>query len=439
VFDSIERFKLKVFDSIEHFINILHLLINMEKEEIRKIIFDQKENFEKTEDYFKRDIDLDKYINTEPIIIISGIRRAGKSTLLKIIKNKININNENNYLYLDFSDDRLNNFTIDDFQKTYEIYLENYNKGKKYFFFDEIQYIKGWEKFVNRLYEKEKIKIFITGSNSSLLSSEISSVLTGRNKVITLYPLSFKEYINNKIDLIKPSTKINLQINQLFEEYFKLGGFPYVLRTKDSDILKEYYTNIVYKDIIVRKKIRQIKEINVGQILSYNKILKHSKIKSTSTIKNFIEYLNEVFLIFTISKYGSSIRKQNQNPKKTYFIDTGILNKINTLSTENKGWLLENIIFLELLRNNHDIFYYKKESECDFLVKEGLKITKAIQVTYYLTNKNKEREINGLIDAMKNHNLKEGIIITREQQETINLNEYKIKVIPVWKWLLNID
>lgn len=417
----------------------------MEKNLLKKIILDQQESFNKEEKYFKREINLEKYMSSEPIIIISGVRRSGKSTLLKIIRDRLN-KKETAYLYLDFSDDRLNDFKLEDFQIVYEIFLEEYKNNQKVFFFDEIQYIKGWEKFVNRLYEKEKAKVYVTGSNSSLLSSEISTVLTGRNKVIKLYPLSFKEYIqNNDINLKKITTKEEIKINKLYQEYENIGGFPYVLRTKDTDILSEYFTNILNKDIIIRKNIRQVKEIkeiilyltnNVGQIISYKQIINNSKIKSTSTVKNFIDYFSEVYLLFTLSKYDSSIRKQIQNPKKIYFIDQGLVNKINLSNTENKGWLLENIVYLELIKKEKEVYYHKNNTECDFIIKSGKNITHAIQVTYYLSDKNKEREVKGLVSAMKHYNLKKGTIITRDKEEKIKIENYEIDVIPIYKWCL---
>ncbi|MFA7709413.1 MAG: ATP-binding protein [archaeon] len=421
------------------------------KEELKKIILDQKESFNNNQEYITRDLSLSEYISTDPIIIISGVRRCGKSTLLKIIKNKILKNKDLNYLYCDFSDERLNSLTITDLQNIYEIFLEKYESGKKYFFFDEIQYVVGWEKFVNRLYEKENAKIFITGSNGSLLSSEISTVLTGRNKVLELYPFSFKEYIaarKETIDINNLSTKENIELNKYFDDYFNIGGFPYVVNTNDTQILKEYYTNIIYKDIIVRKKIRQVKEIkeiisflsnNIGQIISYNKIIANSKIKSTSTIKNFIDYLNEAYILFTLSKYDKSIRKQIQNPKKSYFIDIGMVRKISVNFSENNGWYLENIVFLELLRKHKEIYYYKnnKNQECDFIIKEGTQIKEAIQVSYEINQKTETREMEGLISAIKTHNLAEGIIITKEQEEIRVIDGYKIKIVPIAKWLLS--
>jgi uncharacterized protein len=420
------------------------------KSELKKVILDQEESFNNNQEYITRNLSLDEYINTDPIIIISGVRRCGKSTLLKIIKNKIFKDKATNYLYCDFSDERLNNLATTDLQIIYEIFLEKYESGKKYFFFDEIQYIPGWEKFVNRLYEKENAKIFITGSNGSLLSSEISTVLTGRNKVIELYPFSFKEYITAKketIDLNNLSTKENIKLNKYFEDYFNIGGFPYVVNTNDTQILKEYYTNIIYKDIIARKKIRQVKEIkeiisfllnNIGQIISYNKIIDNSNIKSTSTIKNFIDYLNEAYILFTLSKYDKSIRKQIQNSKKSYFIDVGMARKISVNFSENNGWYLENVVFLELLRRHKEIYYYKgrKNQECDFVVKKGTQIKEAIQVSYEINKKTETREIEGLIDAIKVYNLKEGTIITKDQEETKIIDGYKIKIVPIAKWLL---
>jgi uncharacterized protein len=243
------------------------------------------------------------------------------------------------------------------------------------------------------------------------------------------------------------STKENIKLNKYFEDYFNIGGFPYVVNTNDTQILKEYYTNIIYKDIIARKKIRQVKEIkeiisfllnNIGQIISYNKIIDNSNIKSTSTIKNFIDYLNEAYILFTLSKYDKSIRKQIQNSKKSYFIDVGMARKISVNFSENNGWYLENVVFLELLRRHKEIYYYKgrKNQECDFVVKKGTQIKEAIQVSYEINKKTETREIEGLIDAIKVYNLKEGTIITKDQEETKIIDGYKIKIVPIAKWLL---
>lgn len=330
----------------------------------------------------------------------------------------------------------------------YEIFLEGYSSGKKYFFFDEIQCVEGWEKFVNRLYEKENAKVFVTGSNSSLLSSEISSVLTGRNKVLELYPLSFKEYLKTRKDIaIGASTKSQIALNKCFDDYFYLGGFPYVLKTKDVQILKDYYSNILYKDIIVRKKIRQVKDIkeislflmnNVGQLCSYNQIIKNSGIKSTSTIKNFIDFLSEAYLFFTVPKYDFSVRKQIQNPKKIYFIDVGMLRQVGICFSKNSWWLLENLVFLELKRQGKEIYYYRNRqgNECDFIIRQGLNITQAIQVCFELNPNTEEREIAGLVSALDEFKLKQGTIITKEKEGTIKSGGHTIRLVPISKWLL---
>jgi len=419
------------------------------KETLKDILLDQKEYILSEIKYVDRDINLDEYINNNLVTIICGVRRCGKSTLLRIFLNKIIKNNQNiTYLYCDFSDERLNKFELDDFQKIFEIFLEKYKDGKKYFFFDEIQSINGWEKFANRMYEKENAKLFITGSNKSLLRSDTSTVLTGRQRLLELYPFSFREFLKikpNNFNILNLTTKERMKLSNYFEEYFQITGFPYPLEINDKRTLQEYFNNILYKDIISKNKIKQVQEIkdivlflanNIGQTISYGNLCDFSGIKSKSTIKKYINYLKEAYLVFTISKYDKSIRKQIQNPKKIYFVDVGFARIIGTPSSENKGWYLENIIYLELLRRKKEIYYNKNGNECDFLIKNGIVISEAIQATYEINNKTKDREVQGLISALKKYNLKEGTIITRDQEETSTIDGYKIKIVPIYKWLL---
>ncbi|MEI8364614.1 MAG: AAA family ATPase, partial [archaeon] len=215
------------------------------KETLKDILLDQKEYILSEIKYVDRDINLDEYINNNLVTIICGVRRCGKSTLLRIFLNKIIKNNQNiTYLYCDFSDERLNKFEIDDFQKLFEIFLETYKDGKKYFFFDEIQSINGWEKFANRMYEKENAKLFITGSNKSLLRSDTSTVLTGRQRLLELYPFSFREFLKikpNNFNILNLTTKERMKLSNYFEEYFQITGFPYPLEIKDKRTLQEYF------------------------------------------------------------------------------------------------------------------------------------------------------------------------------------------------------
>ncbi|MFH1053023.1 MAG: ATP-binding protein [Candidatus Woesearchaeota archaeon] len=411
----------------------------MDKNKLRQVIIDQQELFKKTENLIDRDVGLS--LKGNEITIISGIRRCGKSSLLKLISK----NKEGNNLYLNFDDVRLTDFNKDNFEDVQSIAAELFGKEKIIYFLDEIQNINYWERWVNNLHEQD-IKVFITGSNSSLLSSEISTYLTGRNKVINLFPFSFKEYLRIKnIEVKKEMTSAGISvIFRHFKDYMDTGGFPLVIRNDDLQLSKQYFDDILNKDLLNRYKIKQVKEIkdlllflfsNIGRPYSYSTLKQVTGIKSLSTIKNYIDYFRNVFLLYTLERFDYSIKKQKVSSSKPYASDNSFLKTIAFNFTENKGKRLENLVFLQFIRKNKEVYYHLDKKECDFVVKEGLKITQAIQVCLDLSNpETKKREIDGLKNAMSKYRLKQGLILTMEHEEIINAKGITIK--PVWKWLL---
>lgn len=418
----------------------------MEKDKLRQVILDQQEEFNKPEELIDRNLDLDYFLKGNEIIVISGIRRCGKSSLLKIISKKI----KGNKLFLNFDDFRLTDFTIDNFQDIQDIAYEILNTEKIIYFLDEIQNAKNWERWVNNLYSK-KIKVFVTGSNSELLSSEISTFLTGRNKVIKLSPFSFKEFLTyNGIKKTKylTTTEKNI-IFRKFLEYFELGGFPLIIKSNDVKLSQQYFEDILNKDVLNRYRIKQIKEIkdlilylfsNSGKTYSYSTLKQITKIKSLSTIKNYIDFFRNVFLIFTIERFDYSIKKQKVSSSKVYIADNSFFKTISFNFSENMGKRLENLVFLELNRKGKEVYYHLNKKECDFVIKKGVKLVQAIQVSLKIDKANtKQREMGGLKDAMKKYNLEEGIILTLEEEKTIIEGDKKIIIKPVWKWLIEND
>ncbi|HIH38675.1 ATP-binding protein [Candidatus Woesearchaeota archaeon] len=412
----------------------------MDKSKFRQVIIDQQELFKRTEDLIDRDISLN--LKGNEIVIISGIRRCGKSSLLKLISKKV----DGKKIYLNFDDIRLTDFNKDNFEDVQSIAIELLGKGNITYFLDEIQNIQHWERWVNNLYA-EDIKVFITGSNSNLLSSEISTYLTGRNKVISLFPFSFNEYLRLKgIELSKHMTSAEISmVFKHFKDYMDTGGFPLVLKNEDLQLSKQYFEDILNKDILNRYQIKQIKKTkdlllylfsNVGKPYSYSTLKQVTGIKSLSTIKNYIDYFRNVFLLYTLERFDYSVAKQKVSSSKPYSGDNSFLNTIAFNFTENKGKRLENLVFLHLLRKEKEVYYHLDKKECDFVVKEGLKITQAIQVCLDLSNpETRKREIEGLQNAMSKYKLKQGLILTMEQEETIKAKGISIK--PVWKWLLD--
>jgi predicted AAA+ superfamily ATPase len=412
------------------------------KETLKKIIFEQQELFNKI--YIPRTKLLEIKKTKNNIIIITGIRRSGKSILIHQLREE---KKEKDY-YLNFDDERLHLFEIDDFEKLYETFMELFGKQKT-FYFDEIQNIKGWELFIRRLHDYDNT-IYITGSNANLLSKELGTHLTGRYTPLELYPasfeefLTFKEYKREKNELYKRE-KIIIII-KYFNEYVEKGGFFKYLQTEDKEFFKTIYDNIIHKDILTRYSLtneKGIKDIahylisNVAKQFSYTTLKKITNIASITTIKEYLTYLENTYLLFSISIYDQSLKKQYLNPKKVYCIDQGLAKQVSFRFSEDKGRILENIVFIELKRRGCEIYYHKEKKECDFVIYDKGKIVEALQVCYELDEDNKKREFEGLLEAMKKYKLKEGLLLTNDEEEEIILEGKKIHVIPVWKWLLS--
>lgn len=417
----------------------------MDKNLLKEIILEQAESFDDKKDIIYRAVASD-FFKSKKISIITGIRRAGKSTLMKQIADA-----GGPFYYFNFEDERLLNFKSTDFNSLLEVFLELYG-DRKIVFFDEIQYVKGWEKFVGRLF-KEGRKVFLTGSSANLLSRELGTALTGRNVKMELYPFSFTEFLNHAKAGAGNflTTAARAKIKRQFNLYLEFGGFPEVVISRDKKELRQLYQDVIIKDLLVRFKIRDTKSFrelvlylisNVGVPISFHSLKKILDFKNVMTVKNYIDFLEEAYLIFSVARYDYSLKKQIRNERKIYGIDTGMISEVAFSFSADSGRILENLVFLELKRRGREIYYYRDKGnkyECDFLIREGRKITAAIQVTDRLDVNNKEREVQGLVAALREHKLKEGIILTGSESGEIKSDGFKIKVRPVWQWLLELD
>ncbi len=407
----------------------------------------------------ERDLALPK--KTNKIIAIFGPRRAGKTyyfyQVIQKLKEKID---NSRIIYINFEDDRLLPLTVKDLDDLIEAYFELYpeNKDKEvYCFFDEIQNIDNWELFIRRIYDKEKVKIFLTGSSAKLLSREIATSLRGRTLNYQMFPLSFKEFLrfkNIEIDKNFTYSQIRFKVKKLFQEYVIFGGFPEVVLEQDDlkiAILKNYYDLIIYRDLAERFTIRNtnfLKSLTKYLLTNfstpfsvngYYQSIEKSIRPAKETVLEYLSYLQEIELVFLLPIYAHSLKTQQVNPKKNYVIDNGLRNAVCFRFSEDLGRLLENLVFIELKRRNKEIYYFKGKKECDFIVKDGFKLSQAIQVTQELNKNNREREINGLIEAMQKYKLKQGIILIQDQKQEKEekIKGKKIKFIPLWKWLLD--
>jgi len=419
----------------------------MDKLILRNVLIRQKDRLVLPKNLVKREIfeEILSFINDKRIVIISGMRRVGKSTLLGEIMSRLSFEKKN-YCYVNFEDESFLNFEAKDFEKLNEILIEVYGESN-FYFFDEIQNISHFETFIRRLHDEGK-KIFITGSNSSLLSKELGTKLTGRYKLFELYPFSFYEFLS-KNNLSFPNAIFRTEqiaiIKKNFSDYMSLGGIPEYLENNDPDYIKTIYDNIIFRDIISRYKIKSQKELrelvnllstNISSPFTYNSLKNSLNFSNAQTVKNYISYLDNSYLFFEILRFDYSAKKQLNFPRKIYIIDPSFFNILGVNFKDNFGRIFENILFIELKRRFKEIFYFQEKNECDFIIKEGIKIIYAIQACYYLNKENREREINGLIEAMEKFKLTEGLILTFEQEEEIKVGGKKIKVLPIWKWFL---
>lgn len=416
------------------------------KQTLKDIIKDQKQ-LTSTRQTVERAFP-ESYLSTEQIVIITGVRRCGKSVLLQQIRSKLP---QKDY-FLNFDDDRLSSFRLEHFQDLYEVFIELYGE-QDYFYFDEIQNVNGWEQFVKRLYNSGK-KVFVTGSNAKMLSKELGTLLTGCYISIELYPFSFKDFLllKGKSDLITEITGTVERgiIQAQFSHYMELGGFPLYLKSKEPLMLKTLYDNILYKDIMVRNQITNEKELkelvyfimsNIGKPITYTSLAKVIGVKNPSTIKSYLECIENTYLLFAVTKMDDSVKTQLRNPKKMYAIDNALVLRLGYHFSREEGRLLENLVFIELKRRGYEIYYHQTESsECDFITRDGFKILGAYQVCSQMSDQQtKEREIKGLIAAAKRYNLTEGYIITQSEENLETTDGVVIHTLPCWKWLLNIN
>ena len=402
---------------------------------------------------------IDLWMKSDEVVVIKGVRRSGKSTLMinRIKHLKATGVDMKNVLFVNFEDPRfINHLDLSILEKIKSVYMEYLAPdAKPYLFLDEIQNVTLWEKWVNKEYELGLSHIVLSGSNSSLLSSEIASALSGRYLSIDVYPLSFSEYIGfkgmtvtNKLDLVN----LKIELQRAFEVYMKYGAFPKTLEytaEQTRELLVSYKDSILLKDIVARYKLKEfgtLEEIaafllsNTGIIQSITKIKNHFHI-SYDMARNYVEYLCKAYMLFEVPKFDYSLRKQSANDKKYYSIDLGLSNILRVPNLQHRGSNLETIVFLELQRRGYKVYYYKTNNgwECDFLIEKDQKIEALIQVTLSLKEeKTKKRELRVFAKTIKELNL-ENVNCMVISEDTSKLEVYdgmKIEIINVIEWLL---
>jgi predicted AAA+ superfamily ATPase len=382
--------------------------------------------------------------------IIYGARRSGKTFLLYGLFRK----NKGNALYIDFEDERLTGIELNELDRIRESFFELkpqllYNENI-IFLFDEIQNIRGWEKFARRLVEREGIDLYVAGSSSQITPSRISSSLRGREWSIALFPFSFKEFLGVKQTKITNSLygKEKILVNKHLTEYLKYGGFPEVTLVENDftrqKLLREYMSAMFFKDLVEQFNLKNVTLLETlkeslfssfGAKFSVSSFYKQFKEKFPFSKTSLFRYYNAFLtsmLVFETRFFSPSAYKQRRNPPKIYLVDPGLAMRAKS---HDWGRALENVVFLELKRRGHDIYYYTAKNECDFIIKENSGDLSAIQVAWEVTDENRQREYGGLVEACKSLKTTGGTIVTRDQDFEEKISGINVTCVPFAKWL----
>lgn len=404
-------------------------------------------------------------VDSGKIITVPGVRRCGKFSLFLLVINQLiheQIVTKEQILFLNFDDERLqlNAENLDEILQAYRELYPAIPLKEVYMFFDEVQMADDWQPFVRRVYEQECKHVFLTGSNSRMLSSELTTSLRGRTLQYEEFPLSFNEFCDfTGIDTNYYVPESRAKLVNAFKVYLHGGGFPEVVLAaplyKDR-ILQEYFFVMLYKDLVERYEIKNpepiryfIKRVmsNLTKPISINRIYNELKSQGVSIGKNtlydVIVQTESIYLFFSLTKYEPSLVKENTGDKKYYCIDNGLRSVLLNPQSEDNGKLLENVVFLHLQRNlriQEGLHYYKGKKECDFVVVEYDEVTRLIQVSYQMNDEEtRRREVDGLLEAAQITGCRELTIITMEMEAKWNEQGMLIHVLPAWKWMLDKD
>jgi len=427
----------------------------MNIEELKAIITSQKEDLEslfKRETIISRDIDtaqVKSFLKKPNVLAIIGIRRCGKSIFSWLL-----LSGEK-FGYINFFDERLIGLKAEELNQVVQAFYELYGSDLTYFIFDEIQKVPNWERFVSRL--RTANKIVITGSNSDLLRGNLATFLTGRHIDVTLLPFSFKEYLRTKNITLNEnwtySTSSVANVKKALSEFMAQGGFPEVGKFGNI-MLSEIYRDIIENDIIGHHKIRRnqnLRELakylisNSAKEITFNKLKTAVEIKDPHTIAKYTAYISDAYLIFLLERFSYKLKEQFKAPKKVYCIDTGLANNVAFRFSKDPGRLMENIVFIELLRRklyfnaDLELYYWKDHTgkEVDFVVKSAESIEQLIQVTYAsVKNEIEQRELESFSVAASELKCDNMLVITWDYEASTEVNNKTVTFTPLWKWLL---
>ncbi|WP_456398366.1 ATP-binding protein [Palaeococcus sp. (in: euryarchaeotes)] len=396
------------------------------------------------------------------ILSVVGVRRAGKTTIAKqFIKKAIEDGTDpRDTLYVNLEDPKFHAYLstelLEEIYRAFKVYVSRGDSAV--IVLDEVQNVPNWEKWVRATMEKERVKILVTGSTSRIIKRELATVLTGRTLTVEVFPLDFKEFLTFKGITTEDYLTMMVEkskIEKALLEYLEFGGFPQVVLSRDEllkrEIIKELFEGIVLRDVAYRGGFRDANAVKLIAELAVNRFasltsatrLKNevSGILKRNVSPNFVDAvldaLEEVYLAFRVPPFSHKIKEVRRHPKKLYIIDTGIINAVALRFSENLGRLAENLVAIHLIKRHgkDSVFYYKGKGEVDFIVKHGLEIKEAIQVSWDI-EKSKKREISALLEALREFDLREGLIVTERTEGVEEVEGKRIKYTPLWKFLL---
>jgi len=415
-------------------------------DQIGSMLLEQFDSFWKLETGIPRDrlADLEQAADLPHAVIVSGLRRAGKSTLLAQMAHQLG---QEAFYYLNFEDDRFLGFQAEDANDLYQSLVEVFGE-RRIFIIDEIQNIAGWEHFVRRFMDMG-LKFYISGSNASLLSRELGTRLTGRYVPIELFPFSFREFLEFRgmpvPNLKRMTTADRGALNSALGSYLQMGGVPEALKYPELPLLRTLYDDVLYRDIATRYRldaVTALKELafylisNPANLVSFNKLKGQFHLGSVNTIKSYIDYMENSWLIFAVNLYDFSVKRQQIAPKKIYCVDSGFANAVGFGFSPNTGKLLENLVYLALRRRSPEVYYYTTPGgyEVDFYLPEEQQL---VQVTQNLNAPGmRERELRALAEAVRSLKVKKSLILSDANENDLKVTGVPVEVRSIAEWLL---
>lgn len=398
-------------------------------------------------------------LDSKEVVVLKGVRRCGKSTLMAQVIRELLARNvqPTAILRVNFEEPLFSSeYSIELLEQIYRTYRERVQpEGKCWLFMDEVQNVPGWESWVRGRSETEDIKIFVTGSSSQMLSREIGTKLTGRNVSFEVFPLSFPEFLRfNNLEVADDLAYMarKATVRKLFNDYLKYGGFPEVVlkeATEDKELLlKNYFEDLLYRNIVTRYEIRDVANLrnlavylltNVAKLTSITKLKNNFTISQDKT-ENYVSAIMESYLLFQLQMFSYSLKSAMRAGFKPYAIDTGLRNRVAFAFSEDMGWLVENVVFCQLKRHHGEVYYHSNSSDTDFVVKEGMNITKRIQVWHEDVSETviPDRELACFRKPLEGHEAAETILLTNDHEDVIDTGAAKVQCIPVVKFLLEL-